>query len=104
MSTPNHGGGWLVDLGYVAKIRPWVVISIPPLIQDRALVTLVPPTTSPRGSRFEAEVKVKFLRAGVFDAQNLVTIPQAKLTRKLGVLSSDQMAAVEEAVRRWLDL
>jgi mRNA interferase MazF len=40
----------------------------------------------------------------VFDAQNLVTIPHAKLLRKLGVLSPTQLAAVEAAVRAWLGL
>jgi mRNA interferase MazF len=59
-------------------------------------------TTSPRGSRFEVTVKTRFLKPGVFDAQNLVTVPQAKLIRKLGNLPVDQLAAVEEAVRRWL--
>ena len=71
---------------------------------DRALVTLVPHTTSARGSRFEAVVSVPFLRAGVFDAQNLVTIPHAKLTRNLGKLAPAQLVVVERAVALWLGL
>jgi mRNA interferase MazF len=47
---------------------------------------------------------MRFLRPGVFDAQNLVTIPHAKLLRKLGVLPPTQLAAVEAAVRTWLGL
>ncbi len=78
MSSPTRGEVWLVDLGYVAKVRPCLVVSIPVLVQDRALATLVPHTTSPRGSRFEVDVKVKFLKLGVFDVQSLVTIPKAK--------------------------
>jgi mRNA interferase MazF len=104
MPNPNRGEVWLVDLGYAAKVRPCLVISIPALDQDRALVTLVPHTTSSRGSRFEVNVKLNFLRVGVFDAQNLVTIPHAKLIRKLGVLSYDQLSAVENGVRFWLNL
>lgn len=104
MSSPDRGEVWLVDLGYAAKIRPCLVISIPALDQDRALATLVPPTTSPRGSRFEVNVEARFLRPGVFDTQNLVTVPHAKLMRKLGVLSAVQMAAVEDTVRFWLGL
>ena len=95
MSTPERGEVWLVDLGYVAKVRPCLVVSIPALIQDRALATLVPHTTSPRGSRFEVDVKVSFLKAGVFDVQNIITIPHAKLLRKLGELNSNQLAKVE---------
>jgi len=48
MSNPERSEVWLVDLGYVAKVRPCLVISIPALDQDRALVTLVPHTTSSR--------------------------------------------------------
>ncbi|MEQ8468406.1 MAG: type II toxin-antitoxin system PemK/MazF family toxin [Coleofasciculus sp. E1-EBD-02] len=67
MSSPDRGEVWLVDLGYVAKVRPCLVVSIPTLNQDRALVTLVPHTTSPRGSRFEVNIKARFLKPGVFD-------------------------------------
>jgi len=66
------------------------VVSIPALMQDRALATPVPHPTSPRGSRFEVDVKVRFLKPGAFDVQNLVTIPHAKLLRKLGELDSEQ--------------
>ena len=45
-----------------------------------------------------------FLRAGVFDAQNLVTIPHAKLIRPLGTLGSAQLAVVEQVVGLWLGL
>jgi mRNA interferase MazF len=104
MTNPNRGEVWLVDLGYAAKIRPCLVISIPAEDEDRALVTLLAHTTSPRGSRFEVNVKVTFLKAGVFDAQNLVTIPHAKLIRKLGTLTEAQFGEVEDVLRKWLDL
>jgi mRNA interferase MazF len=94
----------LVDLGMTAKIRPCLVLSIPALDQDRALVTLLPHTTSSRGSRFEVDIKTRFLKPGVFDAQNIVTIPLAKLLRKLGTLSGNQLNAVEDAVKFWLGL
>jgi mRNA interferase MazF len=41
---------------------------------------------------------------GVFDAQNLVTIPHAKLVRQLGKLMGAQLSAVERAVSLWLGL
>lgn len=104
MPSPRRGEVWVVDLGMTAKVRPALVISVPADDQDRALVTLVPHTTSARQSRFEAAVSVPFLRAGVFDAQNLVTIPHAKLIRSLGVLSTAQFAVVERAVRLWLGI
>ena len=102
MSSPDRGEVWLVDLGYTAKVRPCLVISIPALEQDRALVTLIPHTTSPRSSRFEVEIEVRFLRAGAFDVQNIITIPHAKLLRKLGDLTPEQLAQVEEVLLFWL--
>jgi mRNA interferase MazF len=102
MKSPARGEVWLVDLGMAAKVRPALVISVPANDADRALVTIVPHTTTPRQSRFEAAVVVPFLRAGVFDAQNLATIPHAKLVRHLGTLTGVQLAVVERAVRLWL--
>jgi len=102
MSSPARGEVWLVDLGYVAKVRPCLVISIPALMEDRALATLVPHTTSPRNSRFEVTVKVRFLKLGAFDVQNLITIPHAKLIRKLGELDSKQLSLVEDTLLFWL--
>jgi mRNA interferase MazF len=102
MSSPARGEVWLVDLGYTAKVRPCLVVSIPALMEDRALATLVPHTTSSRGSRFEVDVKIRFLKPGVFDIQNLITIPHAKLLRKLGALNSEQLSQVEEVLLFWL--
>jgi mRNA interferase MazF len=104
MPTANRGEVWLVDLGMTAKIRPCLVLSAATADRDRALCALVAHTTSPRGSQFEVAVAVPFLRAGVFDVQNLVTLPHAKLIRRLGSLPADQIAAVEAALRRWLGL
>jgi mRNA interferase MazF len=104
MPDPNRGEIWLVDLGYASKVRPCLVLSIPAHDEDRALATLVPHTTSTRASRFEIDIKVPFLRAGAFDAQNLVTIPHAKLIRKLGTLQPGQLSSLEDAVRFWLGL
>lgn len=104
MTVPRRGEVWLVDLGMAAKVRPAVVVSVPAGDADRALVTIVPHTTSPRQSRFEATVQVPFLKAGVFDAQNLVTIRHAKLIRQLGTMGKAQFGIVERAMCLWLGL
>lgn len=104
MRDPARDEVWLVDLGMVAKVRPCLVLSIPADKADRALVTVVPRTTSVRGSRFEVPLDVRFLRSGAFDAQNLVTIPLAKLLRCLGTLTGPQLSLVETAARNWLGL
>ena len=104
MKAPERGEVWLVDLGIVAKVRPCLVISIPVTDQDRALATIIPHTTSPRGSRFEAIAEARFLRSGVFDVQSIVTIPHPRLIRRLGALSQEQVSTVERALRVWLGL
>ena len=102
MPSPKRAEVWLVDLGLVAKVRPCLVLSIPPGLQDRALATVVAHTTSARGSQFEVAVPTRFLKPGVFDAQNLVTVPHAKFIRKLSDLTAVQLALVEHAVQHWL--
>jgi mRNA interferase MazF len=104
MPEPKRGEIWLVDLGLAAKVRPCLVLNIPPQETERALCTLVAHTTSSRGTRFEVTVHARFLRSGVFDAQNLITIPYSKLVRKLGSLSASDLNAVEDIVRLWLAL
>ena len=99
MPRADRGSVWIVDLGMAAKVRPCVVLSIPTDPQDRTLVTLAPHTTSVQGTRFEVAVQARFLQGGgVFDAQQIVTMPQIKLIRKLGDLPLGQLALVEEAV------
>jgi mRNA interferase MazF len=104
VATPDRGEVWLADLGIAAKIRPCLVLSVPPEPQDRVLVTLVPHTTSVQGTRFEVAVPKPFLKAGAFDAQGIVTVARARLTRRLGELQPGEMTMVEEAVKQWLGL
>ena len=104
MPSPDRGDVWIVDLGMVAKVRPCLVLSIPTDPQDRVLMTLVPHTTALAGTRFEVPTRVRFLRPGVFDAQEVVTVPQVKLVRRLGALPPAQLRSVENAVRLWLGL
>jgi mRNA interferase MazF len=104
MPSADRGSVWLTNLGLAAKVRPCLVLSVPTDPQDRVLVTLIPHTTSVQGTRFEVDVKAPFLKPGVFDAQQVLTVPQAKLIRKLGDLTPDQLALVDESVRLWLGL
>lgn len=73
MRYPVRGEVWLVDLGMTAKVRPCLVVSSEIGDADRALVCLVPHTTSTRQTQFEAAVNTTFLKAGAFDARGLVT-------------------------------
>jgi mRNA interferase MazF len=81
-----------------------LILSAPIGDSDRALVTLVPHTTSTRNTSFESAVPTPFLKPGAFDAQGLVTVPVNRAIRLLGKLSHDQLRSVELAVCRWLEL
>lgn len=102
MKAPPRGEIRLVDLGLAAKVRPALALSVPASDADRSLVTLVPHTTSVRGSRFEVPSNVRFLQAGAFDAQGIITVPLVRLARRLGRLSPERFARVEAGVRLWL--
>jgi mRNA interferase MazF len=90
--APRRGEVRLFDLGMAAKVRPALVISVEYGDLDRALTTVVPHTTSLRGSRFEAAVRVPFLR------------PSVHAIRRLGALKPDQLAEVLLVVAQWLGL
>ena len=52
MATPRRGEVWLIDFGMARKTRPALVVSGPFAAQDRAIITVIPHTTSLRGSAF----------------------------------------------------
>jgi mRNA interferase MazF len=104
MAVAKRGEVWIVDLEMVAKVRPCLLLSVAAGLLDRALVTVVAHTTSVRGRAFEVVVTAGFLAAGAFDAQNLLTVPEAKLVRRVGTLQPGQLSLVEHAVRKWLGL
>ena len=100
--TPARGEVWLFDLGMEGKVRPALVVSVPYGASDRTLLTIVPHTTSLRGSQFEIPVQASFLKPGAFLVQNVATYPNVRAVRKLGVLKPDQFGRVIEGLLRWL--
>jgi mRNA interferase MazF len=94
----------MVDLGMAQKTRPALILNIDYSDEDRALVTVVSHTTTLRRSRFEISVPVPFLKAGAFMVQSVTTIPTKLALRRLGHLTPEQLASVEDGVRRWLGL
>ncbi len=104
MRLPRRGEVWVADLGLAAKIRPCLVLGAPSADEDPALVTVVPHTTSLRGTRYEVSIPVRFLRSGAFDAQGIVTLPTVRLMKHMGSLSSEQLQIVVRGVCLWLGI
>jgi mRNA interferase MazF len=100
--NPARGEVWQFDLGMAAKVRPVLVVSVPYTDSDRALITIVPHSTSLRGSQFEVPVHVSFLKPGAFLVQNVATYPNVRAMRKLGTLRTSEFQLVFEALLRWL--
>ena len=98
----NRGEIWIVDLGMAAKTRPCLILSVPFRDDEKAVVTSVARTTQIGGGRFEIEHRAPHFLPGVFDAQNVGTVPVAKFMRFLARLPSEKLTEVETAVRRWL--
>jgi mRNA interferase MazF len=73
--NPVRGEVWLFDLGMAGKVRPVLIVSVAYGDFDRALVTILPNTTSLRGSQYEVVVEVSFLKPGAFMVQNVATYP-----------------------------
>ncbi|WP_193364910.1 type II toxin-antitoxin system PemK/MazF family toxin [Leptolyngbya sp. PCC 6406] len=72
------------------------------MYHDKTVRVFAPQSTSPRGSRFEVDVQVGFLRSGAFDTQNIITVSHAKFLRKLGELDSQKLSKVEDTLLFWL--
>ena len=100
----QRGELWLVDLGYLGKVRPVLVLSIPFLDHERTLCIVVPHTTSLMGTRFEVPVEHPALKAGALDVQQTAAVQAVKFVRRLGTLRADQMGAVERALAQVLGL
>lgn len=104
MSLPKRGEVWLADLGFAAKVRPVLVMSVPFADSDYALIQVIPHTTQRRGARFEIELPLRFLEAGAFNVQGMLAVPAVKFLRRLGSLSPAELVAVETTIKRWLGL
>jgi mRNA interferase MazF len=95
---------WLTDLGMQAKVRPCLILTLPPMEDELAVVTLVAHTTSLRGNRWEVKVPKAFLEEGAFDVQRIATVATVKLERKLGELSGAEFDLVLEQLAERLGL
>jgi mRNA interferase MazF len=100
----QRGELWLVDLGYLGKVRPVLVVSVPFLDHERTLCVVVPHTTSLIGTHFEVAVQHPVLKAGALDVQQTAAVQAVKFVRRLGTLNAEQMRTVEQALAEVLGL
>ncbi len=101
MNLPVRGEVWSADCGMAAKVRPVVVVSIPFQDSDRALIMVVPHTTTIIGSEYEIPIPVRWLQRGAFNIQASFPLPPPKFIRKLGVLDAGQLCSIEAKLKHW---
>jgi|HubBroStandDraft_6_1064221.scaffolds.fasta_scaffold1062329_1 mRNA interferase MazF len=107
--TVRRGEVWWVDFdvvddGEVRKMRPAVVVTADALNRARRTVVVVPLATgpSPRPPIVVATPSAGERRVAVCDQARAVD--KARLTRTAGTLSAADLRAVEEGLRRVLEL
>lgn len=88
MPAVNSGEAWMVDFGMVAKVRPPLLLIGNPAEDELDLVTVLLHTNIPK----------PFLRPGAFHLQQIQTVSTAKLERRLGLLTDQEMNRVLNAV------
>jgi len=90
-----------VDLGYVGKVRPCVVISISNPDRERNMSIVVPLTTEIRGGECEvAFPKPAWLKQEcVVNVLGIAGIDNARITRRLGNFPGEALSRVYDAVR-----
>ena len=104
MAISKRGEVWIVDFGLAAKVRPAVLLTGPPADNELDLVTVLLHTTAMRGNPWELAIPKPFLKPGAFHLQQVQTISAAKLERRLGALTTEEMERVDRELARRLGL
>jgi mRNA interferase MazF len=104
MPRANPGEVWIVDLGLAAKTRPCLILSEYPKEDELALITVLAHTTAVRNSRWELPIRTSYLKTGVFHLQQVQSVPIARLQRRIGELSGEELRLVRATLSRFLRL
>jgi mRNA interferase MazF len=100
MPDPKRGEVWRVDLGMIAKVRPCLVLTNPPGIDDLKLYTVLPHTTALRGIEWEVQILKTFLKRGAFHVQQIQSVSRDRLNDKLGELTKHELSQIEDRIHR----
>lgn len=104
MPAINPGEIWLVDFGLAAKVRPALLLTGNPTVEELDLVTVLLHTTSLRVNRWELSIPKPFLKPGAFHLQQVQSVSTVRLERKLGALSAEELNRVLDALAERLRL
>ncbi len=102
----KRGEVWWAELPPPARRRPVVLVSRDEAYGVRELVTVVPVTTRVRDIPVEILLGPEegLTRRSVANADTITTIPKSLLRQCAGMLSTDKVARLDEAIRFALSL
>lgn len=95
----KRGEVWQIAFGLAAKVHPALLLTGEPADDELDLFTVLLHTTALRGNSWELVVAKPFLKPGAFHLQQLQRVSGAKLLRRLGVLTAEEMSQVDQALR-----
>jgi mRNA interferase MazF len=113
MADPQRGDIWQVDLDPTrgheqAGKRPALVVSVDPFNQGPAdLVVVLPLTSKAKGIPFHVEVRPPeggLRKRSFVKCEDIRSVAKERLERRLGVISSATLVAVENRLRILLGL
>ena len=106
MTSFDRGDVVLVDLGYLGKIRPCVVISVRNPDRERNMSIVVPLTSEIRGGECEvAFPKPAWLKQeSVVNVLGIAGIDNARIIRRLAPFPEEPLARICEVIRFTLGL
>jgi mRNA interferase MazF len=96
----RRGEIWWTDFPPLGH-RPAILLTRDRAIAVRTWVTVVPLTGRLRGLPVEVRLEPRdgVPRACVANADNILTVPKSRITKRVGPLAPDKLRAVEDAVR-----
>ena len=106
---PERGDVWWVRLdptlgSEINKTRPCLIVTTNVLNHRRRTVVIVPLSTSPRANP-PLTVKVNCAgRPAVAAIDQIRAVSKDRLLKRIGVVSQEELGAIEEALRTVLDL
>ncbi len=95
-TRPKVAEVWFADLGIAAKSRPVLILAFPDKDEARDLVVVAPLTSQIRSMQGEVPLgAVRWLpKPSAVNVQGLASFHPGKLVRKMGTLTSTQIAVV----------
>ncbi len=106
MTNFSRGDVVIVDLGFVAKVKPCVVVSVGAVGKHRNMSVVVPMTTEMGGGECEINfTKPPWSRQeSVVNLLGIAGVDNSRIDRRIAAFPAEKMPEIEAGLRRLLGL